>query len=111
MRFFRAFPRFLRWQVCWRATELRRRSGRLACDARLPWPAAGWCGSRELLAGGVALLCMAPLVAPKRLASTKGKSLGRERAFSTDCMTCCTLTQIQRRSCQTLAHCPCHVDV
>lgn len=41
----------------------------LACDL-LGAGASGWCGNRQLAAGAVALLCMAPLITPKRLSST-----------------------------------------
>lgn len=41
----------------------------LVCDLLGSHP-AGWCGSRPLLAAVVAVCCMAPLITPKRLAST-----------------------------------------
>jgi hypothetical protein len=41
----------------------------LVCDLLGAKP-SGWCGSRQLLAAVVAVCCMAPLITPKRLAST-----------------------------------------
>ncbi len=41
----------------------------LVCDLLSARP-SGWCGSRQLLAAVVAVCCMAPLITPKRLAST-----------------------------------------
>lgn len=41
----------------------------LVCDL-LGADGSGWCGNRQLAAGTVAALCIAPLVTPKRLSST-----------------------------------------
>ncbi|PSC68607.1 Extracellular basic protease [Micractinium conductrix] len=73
----------------------------LVCDI-LGDCASGWCGSRELLAGGVALLCMAPLVAPKRLASTKVTSwLG---LAAVTLWVCLTLALVGAAAAHGLAH-------
>lgn len=57
----------------------------LVCDLLGAHP-SGWCGSRQLLAAVVAVCCMAPLITPKRLASTAITSwIGLVRALSCAC--------------------------
>lgn len=85
----------------------------LVCDL-LHADSGGWCGSRQLAAGLVALCFMAPLVTPKRLASTAITRWGVwQRAVQWHCSG--STVAVQRHSiakCFRVLHtahvCPCH---